>query len=184
MRNLVLFSILLLAINSSAQDKPHAFKPFRLDFALSAGMPFDNVLKKSIGIAIEPKYAFNDHFAAGLRFEGIDLGPSDEVMGYVGDFKFTTSWLLTTDYYFNTKKFRPFIGAGAGLYNLPEEEFRGSSKLDPVRQFGFMARTGFEIGYFRTSVEINKAGKSKYADYNYLSLKAGFYLWGMRNHYY
>src|SRR5687768_17266408 len=123
MKKQVLFFLLLWAVLAAqAQKKERTFKPFKLDFAAGIGFPFNSRLHTSALFALEPKFSFNDHLTAGLRLEFVNLGPSSSVLGYVGDINFTSSGILTTDYYFTAKNARPFAGVGIGIFDVPAED--------------------------------------------------------------
>src|SRR6476661_7101354 len=95
------------------------FKPFKVDLATGYAVPSGKGSKGGIVLAIEPKYAINDNISLGLRMEA-----AITARGYVasngqevsGDVKASGSYLATGDYYFNTNKFRPFVGMGVGLF--------------------------------------------------------------------
>ena len=100
-----------------------------------------------------------------------------------GDAKASASYLLTSDYYFNTNSFRPFAGIGAGLYrnaavSLDSDDMEGD--MQTGSKFGFAPRVGFEYGHFRTAIEYNVAGKAGNINNNYLGIKLGFFIGGGR----
>lgn len=175
----LLFLLLLIACTIQAQEKVRTFKPFKLDLAVGAALPFDSKLHSTTIIAIEPKYALNDKVAVGLRFEFANLGPSNSAVSFV-DLNFTTSTILTADYYFNTNKVRPFAGVGVGIYDVPAQDVENSDELQSDAQFGFVTRGGIETGRFRTALEVNLTGKNELASFSYIGIKAGFFLWGAR----
>ena len=176
----LVFSILFTSISLQAQEKERTFKAFKFDIATGIGFPFDSKLHTSAIFAFEPKYSFNDHITSGLRLEFVNLGPSSSVIGYIGDFNFTSSGIFTTDYYFNTKNVRPFAGIGIGIFDVPAEDDQSSSTLEYKTKAGFISRAGIEVGRFRSALELNFSGKTEIANFSYLSIKAGFYLWGAR----
>ena len=94
--------------------------------------------------------------------------------------KATVSYLLTVDYYFMNKGFRPFIGAGAGIFdvaNVDSATINSNNKNVPYSsQFGFMVRAGFEAGHFRLAAEYNIIGNNA----NYIGLKLGVCIGGGR----
>ena len=100
-----------------------------------------------------------------------------------GDVKASGSYLLTGDYYFNTNKFRPFAGFGAGLYRLAAVSFDTDMEEGEIgvdSKFGFAPRAGFEYGHFRTALEYNFAGKTGSINNNYIGIKMGFFIGGGR----
>ena len=91
------------------------------------------------------------------------------------------SYLATADYYFNTNRFRPFVGAGVGVYRNASMDINSDSDTpETSTQFGFAPRAGFELGHFRTAIEYNVAGKSGEISNNYLGIKLGFFFGGGR----
>ena len=134
--------------------------------------------------AIEPKYALNDNLTLGLRMEGAATVQGTVVNGEMnqGDVKVSSSYLATADYFFSTNRFRPFAGAGAGIFSNASANLDAQTSKDVQKgsRFGFAPRAGFEIGHFRTAVEYNVAGKTGTANHNYIGIKIGFFLGGGR----
>ncbi|CAA9500362.1 MAG: hypothetical protein AVDCRST_MAG96-1934 [uncultured Segetibacter sp.] len=163
------------------------FKPFKVDIAIGYALPSGSGSKAGALVAIEPKYALNDNLTLGLRMETAitvqGAVVNDEIKE--GDVKGSGSYLATADYYFNTNRFRPFVGAGAGLYTNASADLTGEATTEEVeasrtRKFGFAPRVGFEFGHFRTAIEYNVAGKSATLNNNYLGIKLGFFIGGGR----
>ena len=153
-------------------------------------IPSGSGAKGGIVLAMEPKYGINDNISLGLRLEAaITARAATDKNGesFTGDVKASGSYLATGDYYFNTSKFRPFAGLGAGLYKLAavqissEDEEIDEADVEASSKFGFAPRAGFELGHFRTAVEYNVAGKTGKINNNYLSIKLGFFIGGGRN---
>jgi outer membrane protein X len=177
-KSLLFFILIFTSITSQAQNKERTFKPFKLDLATGIGFPLDSKLHTSGLFSFEPKYSFSNHITSGFRLEIINLGPSSSIVGYIGDLTFTSSMLITTDYFFNTNRVRPFVGVGIGIFDVPAED--DPTFAEYKTKAGFLTRGGFELGRFRSAVELNLTGKTEVANFSYLSIKAGFYLWGAR----
>jgi outer membrane protein W len=100
--------------------------------------------------------------------------------GESGSAKANYSYLATGDYYFSNNKFRPFAGAGTGIYTFASLDFDSDNpSLDNIpvaSKFGFMARGGFEYGHLRLGVEYNFVGQKMW----YLGLKIGAVIGGGR----
>ena len=171
---------------ASAQST--AFKPFKVDLSFGYAMPGGSGSKGGVLFAIEPKYGINDNITLGLRMEaavtarGAVDNNGEKVTGEV---KASGSYLLTGDYFFNTNKFRPFAGVGAGLYKLAGAKFDSDVEMseDDIQtgsKFGFAPRVGFELGHFRTAIEYNAVGKTGSINNNYLGIKLGFFIGGGR----
>ncbi|HEV3413194.1 MAG TPA: hypothetical protein VG101_11980 [Puia sp.] len=84
------------------------------------------------------------------------------------------------DYYFTNGGFRPFIGAGAGVYTTAAIDSSTSnssiSSIPSASQFGYMARVGFEVGHLRVGAEYNFVASNA----SYLGLKIGVCIGGGR----
>ena len=81
-----------------------------------------------------------------------------------------SSYLATGDYYFTNDYFRPFVGAGVGLFKLAAASFdNGDGSPDDLvcssTKFGGMVRAGFEMGHFRLGVEYNLIGNTTPSSY-------------------
>ena len=136
-----------------------------------------NGTKAGVLFAIEPKYAVMDQLSVGLRLE-VAVMANIDIDGESGEAQGNGSYLLTSDYYFTNKKFRPFAGAGAGIYTTAsvDENTVSAEDIPTSSNFGFMARAGFELNHLRIGAEYNfvadKAG--------YLGIKIGFCFGGGR----
>lgn len=175
---------IVAAIFANAQTEL-TFKPFKVDIALGYALPSGSGSKAGVLVAIEPKYALNDNLTLGLRMETAVTAQGTVANNEIkdGDVKASGSYLATADYYFNTNRFRPFVGAGAGLYTNASAELSEQTTSEDVqkaRSFGFAPRAGFEFGHFRAAIEYNVAGKSGNLNHNYLGIKLGFFLGGGR----
>ncbi|HTE27338.1 hypothetical protein [Flavitalea sp.] len=193
-RSLLLVSLsVMLAFSSIAQDD---LKPFKFDLSLGYAIPGGSGAKGGIIFAAEPKFAVIPQLAVGLRMEVAVMARG--VSGVEDDYdefevKASGSYLATADYYFTDNySFRPFAGAGAGIYSLAattineyEDEYNGSAKS----KFGGMVRGGFEARHFRFGIEYNIVPKTTYVDYSgsgnivttkngYLGIKVGICIGG------
>ena len=182
MRKLSFLMILIaVAVFANAQDL--TFKPFKFDIAMGYASPSGGGgAKGGFLFALEPKYALNDNLTLGLRMEAaimVRARVDENGQELNGDAKASGSYLATADYYFNTNKFRPFAGVGAGLYKTATADF-SESDVKTANKFGFAPRVGFEYGHFRTALEYNVAGKTGTVNNNYLGLKVGFFIGGGR----
>jgi outer membrane protein W len=169
-----------------ANAQETTFKPFKVDVAFGYAIPSGSGSKGGVLFAVEPKYALNDNITVGLRLEAAltaraAVDENGEEM--VGDVKASSSYLLTGDYYFNTNKFRPFAGLGAGLFKLASVDVTTTDEEMEIKtgsKFGFAPRAGFEYGHFRTAIEYNFAGKTGKINNNYIGIKLGFFIGGGR----
>ena len=177
-----LFSALVLGTTLFASAQETTFKPFKVDIALGYAVPGGSGSKGGVVFAVEPKYALNDNLTVGLRMEAaVTARVTMDAYGQemTGDAKASASYLLTGDYYFNTNRFRPFVGVGAGVYRLAAVDLN-SSEVQTGTKFGAAPRVGFEFGHFRTAIEYNATGKTGTYNNNYLGIKLGFFIGGGR----
>ncbi len=185
-----LFTILtfITALSVTAQDKFEMvknYKPFKVDLGMGYARPEGNGSKAGVLLYIEPKYNLLNKLSVGLKTEATAMA-----RGYVGidgsaingEAGLSLSFLATGDYYFTNHLVRPFIGGGAGIYNLVGVNATlaggGSVQIPAVTKFGGMARAGIEIWHIRAGVEYNFIGKTNAISNNYLGLKIGIVLGG------
>jgi len=174
MKKLFVVSLVLLAfsLSASAQD----FKPFRVDGGIGYGIPFNEGLDGGILFYLEPKYEVIPQLSVGIRWEGAFFGGgSDEGVSI----KMSSGYLATGDYYFNNNSFRPFVGAGLGVFasggasvNVGTETI----KVDGSTNFATMVRAGFDISHFRLTASYNLAFDED--TLNFLAITVGFYIGG------
>ena len=75
--------------------------------------------------------------------------------------------------------FRPFLGAGAGIFSQQSVNYDSSTDTNTGlvkggSKFGLFPRAGFEAGHFRLSAEYNILGNNS----NYAAFKIGFFFGG------
>jgi outer membrane protein W len=169
--------VLMLAVAATtsfaamAQSKTD-LKPFKVDVSAGYAMPGGTGTKAGVLFAIEPKYAVISNLSVGLRMEAAVIarfsGYSDEGTVNSASVKAAGSYLATGDYYFNENyKFRPFAGAGAGIFTLASAEVDANQGVvDAGSKFGGMIRAGFEASHFRFGIEYNIVPKTTFDGYN------------------
>lgn len=199
---LLTFLLLCGILMAHAQSEDRVFKPFKLDVSLGAAIPQGSGAQGGGLIAVEPKYALADQFWIGLRVEEAVMVRDFTEYDAYGNSSTTKvsgsgSYVVTGDFYFTTTDFRPFIGAGAGLFYLASEsvddDYGTSSSIASAFKFGGMVRAGFEVHRFRLGVEYNLIGNTVEQSYDsngnpisipfknsYLGIKAGVVLFGRR----
>ena len=201
MKRVLLMGLALAGITAANAQKGATYKPFKVDVALGYAIPQGSGAKGGVLFAVEPKYAVMDQLSVGLRLEGAVTAhgwvASD---GSSASAKVATSssYLLTGDYYFSNNAFRPFAGAGLGLYKLASASFDDAASSDVAfgasTKFGGLIRAGFEVGHFRLGLEYNLVGKTteKFDDgtsnpptitskNGYMGIKFGFFFGGGKN---
>lgn len=162
---------LAITIMQCATAQERIFKKFKTDISLGYAIPQESGTKggtkAGVLFAIEPKYAVLDQLSVGLRMEAAVTANID-VNGNSGSAKANASYLLTGDYYFTNKKFRPFGGVGAGMFTTASVDENTTatsvSTIPTSSKFGFMTRLGFEYGHLRIG-----------AEYNIVADKAGYF---------
>lgn len=181
---LLVFSFLFSYAQENNERSTRIFKKFKTDvslgYAIQQGSGKTSGTKGGALFAIEPKYALMDALSIGLRLEAAVAVNIDETNSSSSGAKGNGSYLLTGDYYFSNKKFRPFGGIGAGMFttiSVDEKTINNTTlEIPQSTKFGFMARTGFEYGHLRMGVEYNfVADKS-----GYLGIKLGACIGGGR----
>ncbi|MDB5280732.1 MAG: hypothetical protein JWR61_5687 [Ferruginibacter sp.] len=160
-------STFALGAKTFAQEEG-SFKPFKVDLSVGYAIPAGGTGSKGGALfAIEPKYAVMPQLSLGLRLEiaatvsGTNLTNVDA--NTTASVKAAASYLATGDFYFNNNDFRPFLGAGAGLYQTAGAEVTQTTTDVTVAsstKFGGMVRGGFEYKHFRLGLEYNFIGKT------------------------
>ena len=180
----MVISFLFSQAQETKENQTRVFKKFKTDaslgYAIQQGSGKTSGTKGGALFAIEPKYAVIDALAIGLRMEAAVTANIDQTGNSSSSAKANVSYLLTGDYYFTNKKFRPFGGAGAGIFTTASVNdktiINSAADIPQSSKFGFMARTGFEYGHLRMGIEYNfvadKAG--------YLGIKLGACIGGGR----
>ena len=184
----------ITSLSAISQDE---LKPFKFDLSLGYAIPGGTGAKGGVLFAAEPKYAVIPNLAVGLRMEvaAVARGTSNQDDSYSEfEVKASASYLLTGDFYFTDNySFRPFAGAGGGIYTLAgatvneydEEVNTGNA----TTKFGGLVRAGFEARHFRFGIEYNFVPDSKFEDQygnennittknGYLGIKVGICIGG------
>jgi hypothetical protein len=162
----------LLSLTTFAQKENAGFKPFKADLSLGYAIPSGTGAKGGVLFAFEPKYAVIPNVAVGLRLEGTVVarfaGYDADGQAIAASVKFSSSYLATGDYYLtNSYNFRPFVGAGAGMFLIAGVETNQSSgTVSTGTKFGGMLRAGMEISHFRVGLEYNLVPKTTYVGYD------------------
>lgn len=162
---------------SSSGSMYHAFK---VDLDLGYAIPSVSTgsgTKAGATFSIEPHYRLSDDLAVGFRFEGAALGYED-INGTSKKVKISllTSYSPTLEYYFADAGFRPFAGAGAGIFSQKSVAASGgNATLVPgASSFGVFPRVGFEAGHFRASASYDIVGNNS----SYLAFTIGAFFGG------
>ncbi len=171
-KNYLLFSLVtILSVSAIAQSKSN-LKPFKVDLSVGYAIPGGSGSKGGVLFVVEPKYAVMSQLSLGLRMEaavvarfagyGPDGTPTDISV------KASGSYLATGDYYFtDNHSFRPFAGAGAGIFRLAGVEMNSTSGgVSATTKFGGMIRAGVELSHFRLGIEYNLVPETTFSGYD------------------
>jgi hypothetical protein len=202
MKKLVLllaFSVVSLC--TFAQD----YKAFRWGLGLGYASPGGGGEGAKGGVLLytEPSYRVNDQIAVGLRLElavmaRVAVSGTSSSSTAEAEVKANGSYTINGQYYFGSSSFRPFLGAGFGVFQLASAtasaNSSGSTSNGEVAggtKIGFYPRAGFDIGHFTMNLEYNIIPKTEgiSADSNgnlqnveikngYLGFKLGFFIGG------
>jgi len=185
MRKLLLLAT-LVACGSLANAQSSTYHAFKVDvdfgYAIpSSGSTGSNGVKAGATFTIEPHYRLSDDFAVGLRMEGAALGyEAKDSQGNLGNAKVSVlgSYCATAEYYLMDGGFRPFVGAGVGLFTqasaVIDDSGNGAVVSPSSTGAGFFPRIGFETGHFRMSGAYNIVGHNN----SYAAFTIGFFLGG------
>ncbi|MEO6547391.1 MAG: hypothetical protein ABIN94_05305 [Ferruginibacter sp.] len=158
--------IFALSTKTFAQDEDGEFKPFKVDVSMGYALPIGGSGSKGgVLFAVEPKYAIVPQLSIGIRIEGaVTISGTNLATGEYNSSataKASSSYLLTGDYYFNSNDFRPFVGAGAGIFQTAGVALSSDNpNMATGAKFGGIIRTGFEYKHGRFGIEYNFVGKT------------------------
>ncbi len=178
--------VLLVAVGANAQE----FKKFRLATGLGYAMAGGKGASGGFLYAIEPGYRVSDALTASLRIEGavVVRGLSEDVANYNASAAAIGSYTLNGIYYLSNNKFRPYVGAGFGLYNLAAVTVSdsGDGGAAAESKFGFYPRIGFDLGHFNINLDYNIVGSTKFegtdleSKNSYIGIRIGGFFFGGR----
>jgi len=157
------------------------FHKYKIDGTVGGAFPTGRQPNGTLVLTAEPHYRLSDENELGFRvqeaflrqlnsgkIEGFSISPMD-------------SYCFTAEHYFSNRFFRPFIGAGAGIFRQGEVingAFPSQSILE-VPHIGGFPRLGFELGVLRFSAEYNfMQNNSNGSNSGYISINAGFFMGG------
>jgi len=159
------------------------FRPFRVDLGAGFAIPSNGF---GALFNVEPKYAVIPQLSVGLKLEWAALW-RDLIAGEAGGnatLQWMGTYLATADYHLMLSAFRPFVGAGLGLFNIGAasatvNEGGADAGLGSTSNFGAMIRAGFDVRHFRLALAYNFAGNDALGNSaGFLSITAGAYIGG------
>ena len=147
-------------LTASAQEGERKFKRFKGDVSLGYAAPLGSNADGGVLFALEPKFGIMDQLSIGLRIEGAAMARFSDYNNGTNDIdnaKVEASYLATADYYFtNNYSFRPFVGAGAGIFGIGNiDENTTDDNFTTEEKFGGIIRVGGEVKHFRFGIEYN-----------------------------
>ncbi|CCH54095.1 hypothetical protein BN8_03238 [Fibrisoma limi BUZ 3] len=159
MKQVLLSLFMLVAVSATAQE----FKPFKFNISLGYAKPSGPGASGGFLYSLEPKYGLSDNIDLGLRIEGALMVRGVVVNGEdaEGELKASGSYLVTGTYLLTNTNFRPYIGAGAGLFSVAStgvtviDDEAEAGTLTGGTKFGGMVRAGFKAGHFNLGLEYN-----------------------------
>ncbi|MFZ5973744.1 MAG: outer membrane beta-barrel protein [Bacteroidota bacterium] len=205
-KNVWVAVLMLCAFTATAQE----YKPVKVGIGLGYASPAGEGSKGGALFYLEPAYRVNDQIAVGLRLEGAVVGRVAVVANSTSgsaeaEVSANASYTANGQYYFLNGTFRPFAGAGFGVYSVASAKVSGSSsgsgsassEVGGGTKFGFYPRLGFDLGHFSFNLEYNVIPKTEttviVADgsggtstaqstvkNSYLGVKFGFFIGGGR----
>lgn len=166
MRNMLkmAFVLALLVSNTSvfSQEKGQTKLGASVMFGLPMG-DFGDFSNTGLGFGAETKYFVSEKLAIGLKVGMISFAVKDEYAALVKElygFDVTMSTqimpvLATFDLFLATDGFKPYLGAGAGVYMLTEKmTMVGLDVSESVTKVGVAPHFGFLFG-LSESVDLN-----------------------------
>lgn len=157
-------------VNAQSTD----FNSFKFDVGVGYATPSQGNTIAGAAFTLQPHYLVSNEFSVGVRLEIAALlhknYAGDKVASALG------SGCLTGEYYLSNSGFRPFIGAGVGLFDQTsiKSNDNGSGPLVSPRSInlGAFPEIGFEYSHFRLSLNYNYTGG--YNDYFAATIGAFF----------
>ena len=160
----VIVLVLLVTLTMQAQD----FKKFRVGLGLGYAMPGGEGAKGGVLVSVEPGYRVTDKILASLRWESaLVVRGTATATSFEGDIAAIGSFSAVGQYYFMDGSFRPFAGAGPGLFSLAAVSVSGGSgggsgeEAAAANKVGGVIRTGFDAGHFTFCIDYNLIGKTE-----------------------
>jgi hypothetical protein len=185
----LLFALcVLFTVGANAQE----FKKFRWAVGLGYAKPSGEGAGGGVLWATEFGYRLSDPICLSLRIEGAAVvrGLSESVNGYDNaEVAGISSYTANGIYYLSNNKFRPYVGAGVGLFSLAAVSFDANSAYGAASEskIGFYPRIGFDLGHFNVNIDYNIIGNTKFegvdveSKNSYLGVRIGGFFFGGRN---
>lgn len=166
MKPVLFLLFVLITLSATAQE----FKPFKFNISPGYAKPAGPGASGGFLLSLEPKYGLSDRIDLGLRIELAVMARAYRIDGddAEGEVKGAGSYLLTGNYLLSDGGFRPFVGAGVGLFSVGSSGFTVTNGMGVTdsdvaagNKFGGMVRTGFKAGHFVLGLEYNLVPQTK-----------------------
>lgn len=166
MRSMLKFAFVLALLVTTASAFSQEKGQTKLGASVMVGLPmgdFGDFSNTGIGFGAEFRYFVSDKFAIGLQSGLISFAVKDEFVslltGETGvDVSMSTQMmpvLATFDLFLATEGFKPYLGAGAGLYMLTlKASVAGVDVSESSSEVGVAPHFGFLFG-LSESVDLN-----------------------------
>lgn len=153
MKKTLVFLVIVLFVSTIGYAQE--YKPFQL----YVGVGFASPGAGGVGVLIdlEPSYRINDKIAIGFRLESAAMA-KEVTVDIDSEISAVGSYTLNGRYYFGDSNFRPYIGAGFGIYALGTvkvDDPDNAGSADFGTKFGFYPRIGFDFGHFNINIDYN-----------------------------
>lgn len=181
---LTAFVLTLSVIGQGRFQEIQHYKFFKVQADMGYARPAGNGAKAGVLLALEPKLNLSDRVCIGLRTEATAMargGYSINNVSADAEAGLGLAILPTVDYYFTNRLVRPFVGAGAGVYNFVSVQASTNNaniSVPAVTKFGGMLRAGVEIWHVRAGFHYNLVGKSGNINNNYYGFTIGLVFGG------
>ncbi|MBN1251927.1 MAG: hypothetical protein JXR51_16855 [Bacteroidales bacterium] len=180
MKKIFLIILLILITNNFIYSQD--FTKLKVELGGIYGLPSDGAYTAGIGYYFNPSYYITDKINVGVKAEFAIIGAASED-GLSVSISAIGSYLATFNYYFTTSKVRPYIGVGAGLYQLGSASVGtdvASIDVEFGDKFGVAPKIGLDLSHFTISVSYNYiiGLDSEFASKNYISLGVGVFFGG------
>ncbi len=160
----ILLLFALVTLTATAQE----FKPLKVNLSAGYALPIGQRASGGLLLSVEPKYGLSDRIDLGLRYELGLLIKAYTLNNEQGstELKGSNSFLLTGNYLLSDTDFRPFVGAGAGLFNilsvnLAQNGGGVNGGVSGGTKLGAMVRAGFKARHFVLGAEYNLVPKTR-----------------------
>ncbi len=159
-----------MLVNAQSTD----FNPYKLDVGLGYAAPSQGNTTAGSAFTLQPHYLLSNEFSLGGRLEIAEILHKTSTGS--NEASALGSGCLSGEYYLSDNSFRPFIGAGLGLFDQRTIYDNNGSASARTINLGAFPEIGFEYGHFRLSFDYDYTGGYN----NYFAGKIGVFFGGGR----